>query len=254
MSTSRPRRRRSSANEPFVTDPVATDPARPATDGVRPVTDTVADAVDTAAEAIEDRVVETEHRLDDRIGAARDGATRRVRRTEQQLKDKVHAARRQVDEVQRQVDELKHLSEPTPADSAEEAATQASDLREALDRDLAALQAKLPPTEVLTERAKAVGGVALAVAGVVGAAAIGLRQRGARKKVEREARAHAAAIARYLPFALDEPIDPPSQRGGSRTALLLTLVGAAAAAAVVVARTRSGGAADTLAEHLDDLR
>ena len=141
--------------------------------------------------------------------------------------------------MQRTVDGIKGLSDPTPASSVDEAVSQASDLRRAIDRDLDALQARVPPGDELAAKAKTVGGAVLGVVGVVAAIAVASKQRGQRKRVEREARAHAAAIARYLPYASEHPVEEPSSGGGKGTLALLALVGAGVAAFVV--SRRSGG-------------
>jgi hypothetical protein len=148
--------------------------------------------------------------------------------------------RGQIDEVQRAIGG--GLSEPKPADSVDEAADQAADLRKAIDRDLDALQAKLPPQDVVMEKARTYGGIALAVVALLGAAGIAFKQRGERKKLEREAKAHAAAIARYLPQAAGEPRELVEEKGSK--APVLILVGIAAAIGFSVYKQQQGAATD----------
>ncbi|MEX1163692.1 MAG: hypothetical protein WEB03_08935 [Nitriliruptor sp.] len=203
--------------------------------------------IDRVADDAEATIQQAQHRAEDRIGDARDAATAKVRRTEQQLKSKVRDAettvRRQVAEVQDAVGGFDGLSEPTPAGSVGEAVEQATQLRRAIDRDLDALQAKLPPGEELAEKAKTYGGAALGVLAVAGAAFLGLKQRGERKRVEREAKAHAAAIARYLPQAAGEP---RSDDDGGHGGLLLLALLAAIVGAVVAKKQREEPVDDDL--------
>lgn len=199
-----------------------------------PGRDDLTEPIDRAAADAEANIQEAQYRAEDRIGDARDAATAKVRRTEQQLKDKVRDAestvRRQIAEVQDAVGGG-GLSEPTPAGSVGEAVEQATQLRRNIDRDLDALQSKLPPKDELTEKAKTYGGAAVGVLAVAGAAILGLKQRGERKRVEREAKAHAAAIARYLPQAAGEPRD--EDEGGHRGLLVLALLAAIVGAVIV---------------------
>lgn len=198
--------------------------------------------VDRAADEVETSIERTEAGAEDRIADAREAATEKVRSTEAQLKAKIRETetkvRRGVAEVERTVGGFKGLSDPEPAGSVDEAAEQASDLRRAIDRDLDALEAKLPPGDEIAERVRAYGGVVVAVLAVAGAAALGFKQRGERKRIEREAQAHAQAIARYLPQASATPRDEDEGGGGGRL-LLLTLL--AAAVGAIVVRQRSQG-------------
>lgn len=198
------------------------------------------DSVDRAADSAEATIEQTQHRAEDRIADAREAATAKVRETEAQVKAKLRETedkvRQGVAEVERTVGGFKSLSDPTPAESVEQAARQASELRAAIDRDLDALEAKLPPTEELAEKARTYGGIVLGVLAFAGAAALGLKQRGERKRVEREAKAHAEAIARYLPQAADRPREDDSG-GGGKTVLLVAL---AAAIGAVIVRQRGG--------------
>jgi hypothetical protein len=202
------------------------------------------DSVDRVADDAESSIARTQHRAEDRIEDARVAATERIRRTEEQVKAKVHETetkvREQVGEVQRAVGG--GLSDPTPAGSVDEAAKQASQLRSAIDRDLDALQAKLPPNDVLAEKARTYGGIAVAVLAVIAAAVVGMKQRGQRKRLEKEAKAHAAAIARYLPQAAGEPRALVEERGGKGG--IVILLGIAAAVGVAVYKRQQDSAAD----------
>lgn len=193
------------------------------------------DSVDRAADAAEATIEQAQAGAEDRIAEVRDAATERLRSAERQVTAKVREAearvRRQVADVERTVGGFKGLSEPTPAASVDEAVRQAGDLRRAIDRDLDALQAKLPPADELAQQARTYGGAAVGVLAAGAAAYLGLKQRGQRKRVEREARAHAEAIARYLPQAAATP--RPTERRGRGGLVLLTLVAAAIGAVIV---------------------
>jgi hypothetical protein len=65
-----------------------------------------------------------------------------------------------------------------------------------------------------------------------------MKQRGERKRIEREAEAHAAAIARYLPQAADQPRDEDGGGGGGKLVLLTLL---AAVVGAIVVRQQAGG-------------
>lgn len=209
-------------------------------DSPRP--DDATERVDRAAADAESAIQDAQHRTEERIRDARDAATARVRRTQEQVESKVRETesrlRRQITDVERAVGG--GLSDPTPAESVDEAMEQAADLRRAIDRDLDALEARLPPPDVLAEKARTYGGAALAAVAVGAAAALGRKQRSQRKKLEREAKAHAAAIARYLPQASGEPRQLVEERGGKGPIVLLFLVAAAVGAYVYNRRRGSG--------------
>ncbi len=219
------------------TDPTPTGPTASPPPG-QP--DEATQKVDRAADATEERIAGAGASAQERIHDTSEKVQAQVRQTEEQIKTKVRdteaKVRAQVDQVQRSVGDLKGLSEPTPAGSVDEAVTQAADLRRAIDNDLDVLQAKLPPGEELAEKARTVGGAVLGVAAVAAAVVIRKKQTKERKRVEREARAHAAAIARYLPGAASRPIED-DDGSGKGALLLLALVGAAVAAFVA---SRSG--------------
>lgn len=206
-------------------------------------------SVDRAAETAETAIQQAQVGAEERIADARDAATEVVRRTEDQVKAKIREteakARHQIAEVERTIEVVKRgLSEPTPAGSVDEAVRQASELRRAIDRDIDALQAKLPPGDVVKDKARTYGGAAAGVLAVAGAAVVGLKQRGERKRVEREARAHAAAISQYLPDYLPQAFaaaasEPRTGRSGRGVTLLLALV--AAAIGAVIVRQRADG-------------
>lgn len=192
----------------------------------------------------EEAVGRAEDRAETAIHRAADEAKERIHQAETRVKDTISSTearvRGKVAEAQRTFGEIRGLSDPTPAGSVDEAVQQASDLRRAIDRDLDALQSRLPPGDELQDKAKTIGGAVLGVAAAAAAIAIGSKQRGERKRLEREAKAHAAAIARYLPGASTEPIVEPSGKAGKALLALIALVGAGVAA-LAVARARGGG-------------
>lgn len=223
-------------------------PEQRAREALDDATEATTDAVDAAADA-------TERRLD----GARDAATGQVRDAAASAEQAVHdvrdratsavrraeaSLRRGVAAVSDEDGELRGLSEPTPAKDADEAVEQAAALRRAIDRDLDALQARLPPGEELADKARQLGGAVLAVAGVAAAATLASKQRSERKRIEREAQAHAAAIARYLPQARATPIDDEDEGGGAGKVLLLLAVLGAIVGFVLSRRDDAGGEPD----------
>jgi gas vesicle protein len=229
----------SGPTEPTPTGPPASPPTPPVSppQGEPDATE----KVDRAADAAEERIADVGASAQERIHDASEKLQDQVRRTEEQVKAKVRdteaKVRTQVEQVQSSVGDLKGLSDPTPAGSVDEAVTQAADLRRAIDADLDVLQAKLPPGEELAQKARAVGGAVLGVAAVAAAVLISQKQRKERKRIDREAKAHAAAIARYLPGAASRPIED-DEGGGKGKFVLLALVGAAVAA-IVASRSQT---------------
>ncbi|MEX1177257.1 MAG: hypothetical protein WEB09_02240 [Nitriliruptor sp.] len=212
------------------TSPGRTDPTEP---------------IDRTADEAEANIRAAERRAEDRIGDARDAATSKIRRTERRVKGKVRETgdklRTQIAEVQGAFGSAGGLSEPKPADSVGEAVEHATELRRALDRDLDTLAARIPPKDELTDKAKTYGGVAVGVLAAVGAVAVGFKQRGERKRIEREAKAHADAIARYLPQAAERPREDDD---GGHTGLVLLMLIAAAVGAVLFKKQQEGPVAD----------
>jgi ElaB/YqjD/DUF883 family membrane-anchored ribosome-binding protein len=222
------------------------DPTERVTDGVDRAADAAEEGIDRTAETASEQVRRARETAERQVRETSEKAKAQVRRTEEQVKEKVRRTeeqvRHQVEEVQRTVGEIKGLSEPTPADSADEAKEQAADLRRAIDRDLDTLQAKLPPGEELQERAKTIGGAVLGVVAVAAAVFVRQKQRKERKRIDREAKAHAAAISRYLPEAADRP--RPEEKDGGKGAWVLLAVLAGAVAAAVATQRRGGDEPD----------
>ena len=178
------------------------------------------------ADDAEANIQRTQHRAEDRIEDARDAATPRVRRTETAGEGQGRGTPRPT--VRKQIADVAATpsvvaacpSRPRPGRSSEavEQATRAAPRHRPRPRR--------PPGQAATGRGARREGQdlrrsgAVGVLAVAGAAALGLKQRGERKRVEREARAHAAAIARYLPQAADEPRDRRGRRW-SRGGLVL---------------------------------
>lgn len=104
------------------------------------------------------------------------------------------------------------------------------EIRARLDQDLGALEARLPERRVLEAQVKTYGGAAVGGVAGLAAAALVLRQRGARKHEEKAARRQAEAIVRALPdAAIHVRRDTVTSRTGP-----VALVMAAAALGVVV--------------------
>lgn len=88
-----------------------------------------------------------------------------------------------------------------PATSAEEAATQAREIRTRLDQDLKVLEARLPEPAALQARAKTIGGLAVGGGATVGAVVLAMKRRSASQAEEKAARKQAEALAAALPDA-----------------------------------------------------
>lgn len=210
----------------------------------QPPEERLTDAIDETADAAEVAIEETAQTVQQKVAEAGTAAQERVRRTAATAQDGVRRTsdqvtskvreteatlRRNLASVQDGAGELKGLSEPTPARDVGHAVKQAAELRRAIDRDLDALQARMPPGEELADKARKVGGVAIAVGGVLAALAIRSKQQGERKRIERESKAHAAAIARYLPQASATPRPEPSGGGKGKFVVFAAIVAAVVA-------------------------
>ncbi|MFA9432784.1 hypothetical protein [Egicoccus sp. AB-alg2] len=172
-------------------------------------------------------------------------ATQRIK---QQAQDGVAKAQRQFEAAKERAEQTNERSQLPPAEDADQALRQVRDLRSALDRDLAALEARIPPRDTLVGQARAVGGAVLGVVGLVGAAATVQQKRKDKKKVEEEADKVARAIARHLPAAIAEvspPIRPtvvetPGKKGrAGRTLAILALLASAGFAVWTQLRNRA---------------
>ena len=119
-----------------------------------------------------------------------------------------------------------------PATSVADAEAKAAHLRAGIERDLAALQARIPDTEDLTDRARSmavtVGGSLAAVAGL--AVLIG-RRRAATAK-QRDLEAQAEALARVLARAEQLEVSADTPSGGLLRWVLLAAGATGAGAGV----------------------
>jgi hypothetical protein len=113
--------------------------------------------------------------------------------------------------------------DPVPAANADEAALQARAIRQRVDQDLRALEARLPAPATLTAQVKTYGGAAAAGLATLGAGAIVFKRRSAAKAQEKEAQRQAEALARALPEAAlrvrQEHVSSPYGRLGLFVAL-----------------------------------
>jgi len=171
-------------------------------------------------------------------------ATQRIKA---QAEEGVARARRQFEAAKAQAKDVDRRAQVPPAENPEQAQAQVRDLRAAIDRDLAALEARIPPRDTLIGQAKAVGGAAVGVLGLLGTVAT-LRERGKeKKKVEDEADRVARAIARHLPAAVAElsppirptPVEVPKTGGKGRTLAILALLASAGFAVWTQLRNRT---------------
>lgn len=133
-----------------------------------------------------------------------------------------------------------------PATSVDDAVDKSDALRRGIERDLAALRARIPDTDEVKDRAKTIG---VAVGG--GVVAIGtltavLRKRRTRKAEEAAVRTQAAAIARELAkIDLDDIAeDLMEDRGGKGKWLALLAAAGVAGAAAVWRRGQTESAVD----------
>ncbi len=171
-------------------------------------------------------------------------STDAISRARERFQREAERVRRQVHEAGSETERIRDEARTETADSPNHAADQIAEIRARLDRDLTTLEARLPPRDVLTTRARTVGGAA--VGGVGGLTALGLvlKRRGKRRSHERDLRVQAAEIARFLPGAADPDVsdDGGSKRaGGWRRLLRLGGLIAAGAVAGVAAYRRSSG-------------
>lgn len=166
----------------------------------------------------------------------------------EKVKAEVDKAKQTVEEVGKEVSAAVDERRGGPATSVEDAEQKAAALRSGIERDLAALQARVPDREDVTERLRttaiAVGGAIAAV----GATVFLLGRRRASKASERALQAQAEALATVLARA--ERVSVPAEEaddddGASWLAGVLLLLGAGGAAAYWWQQRQ--------AAHVDDL-
>lgn len=168
-------------------------------------------------------------------------------RAEQKVEELKAKAEERVDKVKAEVDKAKQTVEEVgkevsaavderrggPAGSVEDAQQKAATLRAGIERDIAALQARVPDREDVTDRfrtaAIAVGGT---IAGI-GATAFLVGRRRATKARERDLQAQAEAVAAILARAerIGVPADEVDEDGGGWLTWALLLLGAGGAGA-----------------------
>lgn len=160
-------------------------------------------------------------------------------RVKQQVQDGVAKAQREFENAKAQAKRINERSQLPPAEDADQALQQVRDLRARLDRDLAALQSRVPPRESMMGQAKAVGGAVVGGLALVGTLATLRQKRQEKKQEEAEADKTARAIARHLPAAFAEfspPVRPVATGDGAdtsgggvgRTLAMIALLAAAA--------------------------
>lgn len=133
-----------------------------------------------------------------------------------------------------------------PASTPAEAATQITEIRGALTRDIDALRGRIPEPSELSGPTKQIGAAAGIATLVLGAGGLVLRSRGKRKAEEEAVRVQAVALARELARLDLEPdeVVPDSSGGwvGKVTAVVALI--AAVGGAVVAVRQRMAGDED----------
>jgi hypothetical protein len=157
-------------------------------------------------------------------------------------KASVERAKRTVDEVKEEVTTAVDDRRGGPATSVEDAQAKAEQLRAGIARDLAALQAKVPDRDEVTDQVRQTAMVAGGVAvGVAGLAVLLSRRRAAKaeeKQLQRQAEVLADVLARAEQVA-SRPVEADSDGGRGWTWLALLLGAAAAAGALVWQRQRA---------------
>lgn len=171
-----------------------------------------------------------------------------VQRVKQQVQDGVAKAQREFDNAKSEAKRINERSQLPPAEDADQALQQVRDLRARMDRDIEALQSRVPPRETMMGQAKAVGGAVVGGLALVGTLAALRQKRQEKQEVEAEADRLARAIARHLPAALAEVSPPIRPRvvedatedgGGAGRALAIVALLASAAFAVWTQMRRS---------------
>lgn len=124
-----------------------------------------------------------------------------------------------------------------PATSPEEAATQITSIRAALQRDLDALRGRVPDPSEISGQTKQIGAAVGAGAVTLGIGGLALRKRAARHHDEEAVRLQAMALAREIARLDMEPDDLVDDRSGGSLgrviALVVSLAGIGAAALAV---------------------
>lgn len=152
----------------------------------------------------------------------------------ERAKASVERAKQTVDEVKEEVTTASDDRRGGPATSVEDAQAKAEQLRAGISRDLAALQAKVPDTDDMSEQVRRTAIIAGGVAVGVGGLAFVLGRRRASKAEEKQLRRQAEALAEVLARAeqVAEPADEDD--GGGAWRWLALLLGAGAAAGAVL--------------------
>lgn len=122
--------------------------------------------------------------------------------------------------------------DPPAAADADEAARQAQDIRDRVDQDLRALEARMPDPDTLQARVKAIGGAVGSVIAVLAAIGVIVKRRSAKASEEKAVRRQAEALAAALPDAAlhvrHEQVTVSGKAG--RIGLLISLVALGVAA------------------------
>ena len=131
-------------------------------------------------------------------------------RVKQQVQDAVAKAQREFEAAKAEGKKVQAKAQTPPAKDADEAAQQARDLRARLDQDIAALEARIPPSDTVLGQARAVGGAVVGGLGLLGVLSTLREKRKEKKEFEAEADKVARAIARHLPAAVADLSPPPA--------------------------------------------
>ncbi|MFA9446971.1 hypothetical protein [Egicoccus sp. AB-alg6-2] len=174
-----------------------------------------------------------------------------AQRVKQQVKEGVAKAQHEFEAAKSEAKRVNERAKLPPAEDADQAAQQVRDLRARMDRDIATLEARIPPRDTVLGQARAVGGAVVGGLALLGTVATLRQQRKEKKAFEEEADKVARAIARHLPAAVAEVSPPIRPRvievddGGGhtgRTLAILALLASAAFAIWTQVRDRDGEA------------
>ena len=149
-----------------------------------------------------------------------------------------------VDDVKAELSAALRERAGAPASTPAEAATQISEIRGALTRDLDALRGRIPEPSELSGQTKQVGAAAGIATVILGAGGLFLRSKSKRKAEEEAVRAQAIALAREIARLDLEPEDVAGEASGGWVGKVTAVIAIAAAIGGVVVAIRQRMAGD----------
>jgi hypothetical protein len=173
------------------------------------------------------------------------------------FKAEMERVKHTADEVKAEVAAATDDRRGGPATSVDDATTKAADLRRGIERDVAALRARVPEGDAAKQQAidKArtlgppIGGGILALTAIIAL----FKRRGKRKRQEAEVREQALTLARAMARVQREGLDLDDEDGGGGLKWLLLGAVAAGAGTFAFKRSRDSiGVDDLFGEPQDD--